>query len=373
MRQIKFYLSGDIPKDSCFNPYILTQHPISQQILLVIRKEPKRISTIVQETNVSESLVVERLSALIKADLVRRSGKEFIINFVLLDNFDKRKLFELLKLVSQKMRNIIVEELPGLESMVEKSTPCCKQGFKWEDVKNTIVGGLVMDIGLVDHGFERHNIVVNSEAPLRSANTRYWFVGLESGIGTQWEFAHNIISDLNGGWGCFFCRNKSYAPSVRFLDKDEWTMVHTLMNKPGLTLDELLKETELGRDVVKQKLKRLCAPAIRCLSRRENRYYVNFPVFHFGGADKALLRKIDEVDDKIINEVCILRLDDIREKFEELKLQRLESQYGGFLKMFFVWCRDRLINTLISEEMLSIPPNKPLWNYWGWIGKLEIS
>ncbi len=274
----------------------------------------------------------------------------------ILDKEEKKPFMEKASSIADIIVKYISRHLRELIS-IYKRTSLPKQGFSWNDLSFTIIGGILLD----QHLFKvLHEKQVVPPPPSRPDGGSWYLWCLENGTGSRYEYWVNIISSPLGGCGSIWIRGfrREYVHIY-----GELLRISALLAEGPKTLDEIAYETNLPFDFIGDIAKKFISLN---LFRKENgKLKVNFPVFlrrdmeiMFSSA-RRLSREIVE---------SILRRQLIR-------VLRMKYRYGythvddaSFTIMICQAIKHYSIEKLIELKVLPDPPN-PIpanWGFWIW-------
>lgn len=361
-KPISFSFYGST-KTVWLNPHILTRSLLAQKILLSIRKKAKSSTEISREVEVERTYVADELDWLSKNDLVKRSKAKWIANFILISEEEKKPLMNLARQVSHEVASGIRDQLTNLK---DKFSTCTfiEQDFSWNQMSYIILAALTLDLG-VNHSLHKENMV--PPPPRRPDGGAWYFWGLESGDCSKRQFGVNSDYDERSGTAHIWSPNMEKPTTAPFAREERKLMI-ALADKP-LTIEEVGDAIGTKAELITELTKDLSKHGY--LTEDKGKFKLHFPIFTPKDL-QAVIPTISQLSDSIVQEIIKPKEATFGNIFK--KLDRLESEYGGFLCMLYHMIMNHSLDRLVEGKMLPEMPKKAptTWGFWGWIGKLEI-
>jgi len=361
-KPISFSFYGST-KTVWLNPHILTRSLLAQKILLSIRKKTKSSTEISREVGVERTYVADELDWLSKNDLVKRSKAKWIANFILISEEEKKPLMNLARQVSHEVASGIRDQLTNLK---DKFSTCTfiEQDFSWNQMSYIILAALTLDLG-VNHSLHKENMV--PPPPRRPDGGTWYFWGLESGDRSKRQFGVNSDYDERSGTAHIWSPNMEKPTTAPFAREERKLMI-ALADKP-LTIEEVGDAIGTKAELITELTKDLSKHGY--LTEDKGKFKLHFPIFTPKDL-QAVIPTISQLSDSIVQEIIKPKEATFGNIFK--KLDRLESEYGGFLCMLYHMIMNHSLDRLVEGKMLPEMPKKAptTWGFWGWIGKLEI-
>ncbi len=374
-------LLGSYPQEKQWNPYKLTRDDKNLDvgsILYTIRKEYKNIEDISLATNIAAEKIEHKLEELKQCELVKKKGTKFIVNFPFWD----AALRDTINALGAQLANQIVEllktEIPKLKAILDESS-LPSQGYKWNDVALTIIGGFLLDTGLNDRGLRKWKVFDQKrDTPIRPGNYRYWYKAVEGGWGKYWKFGHDQQTNhsVDVWFGLFYgqipaVRRMNWSKAWDVHDKQTKQVIFPLIKNGKINKNELQKQLTLSTDSLNKILQKM--EIAKVVRMEESFIYPNFPIFDEDDI-QGLLSKIDMICDQVIEEIYIPFLPRIEETWQKIAPANWEIQ--NIDKFFIREVYDRPYNLtldiLIREGIIPPAPVEPPFNYWGINGHFKL-
>lgn len=371
-------LLGAYPAEKHLNPYAVTRDDEtvdSGALLYSIRREAKRPERIAAESGIPLEDVDRKLAELRVCALVAEKHGKYIVQFPFWDAPLRDEINRFGQQLADSIVDILDEELPALKTAVGNSS-LPEQGYDWEDVSLTIVGGLLLDTGLNDRGLRKRRLFVKArDTPTRPGGYRYWYRAVEGGWGSFSKFGHNL-TNLEGGWfGLFYGRvpgrKMDWSQVWDVHEAKERAVLRVLVRAGRIGQEELARAAGLQRSELRTLLDEMLEKQV--VKIHGTSVEPGFPVL--GQRDvRILLDRVDAICDRVIREVYDPQVPLILRRWEELAPENWEIEKVG--KMFLRDVCDRpynlVLDRLIRRGTLPPPPEKPPFMYWAINGHFEV-
>jgi DNA-binding HxlR family transcriptional regulator len=373
-------LLGSYPQEKKWNPYELTREDKKidvASILYSIRRDYKTSDQISRETNISNKDIEHKLKELENCKLVREKENKFIVNFPFWDITLRDKITALGFELTDQIVEVLKIELPNLKTIFEKSM-LPAQGYDWNDISLTVIGGLLVDTGLNDRGLRKWKIFdPKKDTPIRPGNYRYWYRAVENGWGDFWKFGHNMIKNDNFDiwFGLFYGqipgKRMNWSKIWDVFDKSTRKIIFPLIEKGEIKRNELQREIKMTADSLNAILLKM--EQAKIIRIDDSVVYPNFPVFQEKDIQN-FLSKIDSLCNQIIDEIYIPFLPKIQQSWKEIapsnwEMQKIEK---FFIREVYSRPYNFTLDRLIREGMLPPSPIEPPFNYWGIKGHFKV-
>lgn len=374
-------LLGSYPREKQWNPYKLTRDDKTidaASILFSIRRDYKTVEQISRETDISVEGIEHKLVQLKNCELVKENENKFIVNFPFWDIPLKDEINGLGLELADKVVDVLKAKLPDLKASFEKST-LPGQGYTWDDVALTIIGGFLLDTGLNDRGLRKWKVFDQKrDTPARPGNYRYWYKAVFDGWGKYWKFGHDQQTNSNSDiwFGLFYGqipreRKMNWSKTWDVHDEKTRQIIFPLIQKGKIKKTKLQSKTEMSADSFNAVLQRMEQAEIIRIDG--SLVHPNFPIFQEKDIQE-LFSSIDSICNQIIDEIYVPFLPKIQQTWQEVKPRNWEIQN---IERFFVReVYDRPYNLtldrLIREGVLPPSPVEPPFNYWGINGHFKL-
>lgn len=383
-KQVNLYwgMLGQYPSEDSLNPYKLTKDDKKinvAQVTFAIRRDYKTAEQISKETGIPATDIEKKMKELANCEMVREKDGKYIVNFPFWDEALKSEINNLALELAEKIVAVLKSELPNFKALFEKST-LPSQGYTWDDVSLTLIGGLLVDTGLNDRGLRERDIFdPQRDTPLRPGGYRYWYDAVENGWGgNYWAWGHNMIcnKERDNWFGMFFAFIKDRRVNWNgvwdiFNDKRISSILHILIKNGSTKIGELQKEVKITPDSLKLVLQKM--RKMQVIKTNYSFIYPNFPVFQESDI-QLLFTKVDSVCDRVINDIYIPFLPKIETRWKKVKPKNWEMDKIDkyFIREVFNRTYNITLERLIRDGILPPPPIKPPFNWWGLNGYFKV-
>lgn len=353
--------------------YALSGERTVQHILLTIEESALTAEEIAKRVDKPPEDVLKTLMELGEYALARRDGTKWLSGIPLYTEDEIRAGEELGKAYANKEFIVLRRELPKLKSLFGQTR--LSKHFTWNEVSLILVGGLLMDLCVVDRiPFMPDHEIVGLQPPLVAGSGNRWgyegFQKMTIRFPTRkWKFYHNLASKDSGGMARFghYGEQRPSQPSrpegwMRF---EQGKILFALAEGPR-SFAALKEQSRLRPEILTEGLKALQGAAPPAIVFQGEAYRSRIPVLCQADLE-LLLPTFDAVAIMILEEVTRPHW------MERVALGKAAGSRWPLPDGLYV--RDKALQMLIEEGEIGPDPTPPVqWNFgvWGWKGFLPM-
>lgn len=348
-----------------------------KKILFTIRKEPLSAQEIAEKINLELDSTEIKLNELEAVDLVAEQDNRWFFEFPIFDKDDIRRAEKTALKYAKKEARLLKQEIPVLKKLYSRTQ--LSRRFDWNDVSLILVGAFLADFCVIDRiPYMSSNMVYTKELePWLDEKGKGWygagFAVTESMFPTpKWHFYQNTFSRYTGGiarFGYFRSieENRMRPPGWPevFAVRPKGRILFSLAEAP-MDFEHLEEKTRLEKINLRKKLNELMNYDPPAVTQESKKYMNNIPILSESDFN-LLLPEFDRVAERIFREIMFAH-------YQERKRNETRGIQWIFPTDYIrVYVRDKALQILIEEAMLTeVPPPPVKWYFgvWGWQGFL---
>ncbi len=331
---------GKMCRELLFN----TRHGIKLTELREVVIKPEEVRSIIE--------VYASLGILVREDDVIRPA------IPILSEEEKHPFMEHAMELSKVVKAYVMRHLEELRRKFKLSS-LPSQGFKWEDIRFTLIAGMLLDMSLFN---ALHELKIVPPPPPRPDGGSWYLWCLQGGSGAKIQYGVHITRSSIGGFGAIWV--KGVLRSMPRVYGDALRIAQAMALSPK-AVDELVYELKLPREYIEKTLKEWINHGIAL--QAGDRFKVLFPVLlpeDYNIVHKSIERMSREVVDNILRRYVssLLRL--------KYRLGYAHVEDGSYLVMMFQAVKHFAVSGLVEEGILEDPLKTslpPRWGLWAWI------
>ncbi|MBI2505120.1 MAG: sigma-70 family RNA polymerase sigma factor [Candidatus Latescibacteria bacterium] len=351
---------GIVGAPSPYNPWALTRPLLAQQILLQIAKTPKGVAELALAVGTEEIYVLDHLSSLEGAELVRpEEGDRYIADFFILDQGAQQVLRARSRELGQRDAQLIAAHVPEVRAAFDQCR-FADQGFPWDSMRWLVLAVLLGNLGLHRMWPQVHHI----SYPLRPDGNRWFFCGRTCDVAPDlWPLLCSTSSEVVGGVGCFGSRAIP-GKTASLPDPEQRKVIYALLDGPQ-PVEQV--EKEAGAEAGRTKIAELLEVGI--VVKEGGRLRLAVPVFT-AAEDQVLCPVVDRICREVVARSRTPALQGLGDLLDALGFDHLKSQY----LVMHGWMESAYLEPMIEMGLLGGVPKEVsgAWGHWAWKGSVRL-